>query len=90
MSFVIFSPKNILLKVLTQEKRRRRGTEDIENKIYDEGVGCGSTNQQLDLYIRVCTLVMHYFTRSTCVKWNRVTLRVTKNPNKLKIKILPY
>ena len=41
-----FSPK-IFLKVLTQEKRRRRGTEDIGNKIYDEGVGCGSTNQQL-------------------------------------------
>ena len=81
MSFVIFSPKIIFLKVLTQEKRRRGGTtEDIGNKIYDEGVGCGSTNQQLDLYIRVCTLVMHYFTRSTCVKCNRVTLRVTKTP----------
>ena len=69
----ISSPKNSLLKVLSEKRRRGRHG----NKKYDEGVGCGRTNQQLDLYIRVCALVMHYFTRSTSLKCTPVKFRVT-------------
>ena len=78
----ISSPKNSLLKVLSEKRRRGRHG----NKKYDEGVGCGRTNQQLDLYIRVCALVMHYFTRSTSLKCTPVKFRVTLiHQNKLNV-----
>ena len=32
----------------------------MEKKKYDEGVGCGRTNQQIDLHICVCA-PMHLF-----------------------------
>ena len=47
------SPKTVLLKVLSEEKIV--GEEDMEKKKYDEGVGCGRTNQQIDLHMCVCS-----------------------------------